>query len=119
MNLNNRVLLIGIVTGMPVMRNYGQNGIVMRFKLKTTDKYYDRGKEYLDVQYHNIIVWDELANKLVSQIMDGSEISLEGRLKTSRYNDKNGNLKYIIEIIAISILVKNPSLFNSENLRSA
>lgn len=110
MNLNNRVHLIGKVCNMPVLKNAKNNDLLMRFSLKTVDRYKIKDKFIDDFQYHQIVAWNDLAEKMSAVIMTGSEIVVEGRLTHRKYDDSEGNSKFISEIVALSILVKNPPL---------
>ena len=101
----NRVILVGHVGSIEIKSFDGQNGPrkCATFSLATTERYKDRsGNIVNNTEWHNIVSWNhaELCEKYVQK---GSQLYIEGRLRTRSWEDKDGNKKYVTEILADSI----------------
>lgn len=109
----NRATLIGHVGQMEIKSFDGQNGPrkCATFSLATTERYKDRnGNLVNNTEWHNIVSWNhaELCEKYVSK---GSQLYVEGKLRTRTWDDKDGNKRYVTEILAekIDLLGKRES----------
>lgn len=79
----------------------GQSTKVATFTLATTDRYRDRSGELREnTEWHNIVVWRQLADVSEKYIRKGSQVYIEGHIRTRSYNDQQGQKKYITEIVA-------------------
>ena len=104
----NKVMLIGNVGRDPEVRDLdqgaaqaGQSTKVATFTLATTDRYRDRSGELREnTEWHNIVVWRQLADVSEKYIRKGSQVYIEGHIRTRSYNDQQGQKKYITEIVA-------------------
>ena len=104
----NKVMLIGNVGRDPEVRyldqgaaQAGQSTKVATFTLATTDRYRDRSGELREnTEWHNIVVWRQLADVSEKYIRKGSQVYIEGHIRTRSYNDQQGQKKYITEIVA-------------------
>ena len=101
----NRVFLLGRVGQIEVNEFNGQNGPrkCAQFSFATTEKYRDRnGNQIENTEWHNIVSWNhaELCEKYVQK---GSQLYIEGKLRTRSWEDQNGNKKYVTEILAEKI----------------
>ncbi len=77
----------------------GQSTKVATFTLATTDRYRDRSGELREnTEWHNIVVWRQLADVSEKYIRKGSQVYIEGHIRTRSYNDQQGQKKYITEI---------------------
>jgi single-strand DNA-binding protein len=94
----NKVILIGTV-GRDAETSYTQSGkSVSKFSM-ATNRSWKKGDEWVEeTDWHNIVVWG--AEKLAEYITKGSKIGVEGRLQSRSYEDKNGDKKYVTEIVA-------------------
>ena len=107
MNTNNRVLLTGNLGKDPEIKNLENGGKLAKFSLATKDEFVNKaGVKGEDTQWHNITAWDKLAERAASEIKKGSFISIEGRLSTRSYVDKEGQKRYFTEIVASDMQVK-------------
>ncbi len=88
----NKVLLIGNAGRDPEIRHLESGTMNATFSLATTERYRDRstGEMKEQTEWHNIVCWRNLAEQLF----------IEGRIRTRSYNDKDGNTKYMTEILA-------------------
>ena len=106
----NKVMLIGNVGKDPEVRyleNQTQNGAkpkVATLTLATTERYTDRtGESRENTEWHTIVAWRQLADLCEKYIRKGTQIYVEGRLRTRSWDDQNGNKRYTVEIIATTI----------------
>lgn len=104
----NKVMLIGNVGKDPEIRyfeNNSQNGgnapKVASFTLATTERFRDRnGETRENTEWHNIVAWRQLADICEKYVKKGTQVYIEGRLRTRSWDDQNGNKRYTTEIIA-------------------
>ncbi len=117
----NKVLLIGNVGKDPEVRNLESGAKTASFTLATSERYKDRSGETKEMtEWHNIVAWRGLADLAENFIRKGSQIYVEGRIRSRSYTDRDGNTKYITEIQADSIQLlgrksDNPASQNTGN----
>jgi len=97
----NKTLLIGNLGRDPEIRKTQGGTSVASFSLATTEKFSDRsGNRQEKTEWHNIIIWGNLAELAGKYLKKGSLVYLEGKLQTSSWEDKNGGgKKYKTEIV--------------------
>jgi single-strand DNA-binding protein len=102
----NRVMLLGNLGADPELR-YTQGGqAVLNMRLATTESYLDRNKVRQErTDWHNIVLWGKRGEALAKFLTKGSTIFVEGGLRTSSYDDKEGNKRYKTEIHATNIIL--------------
>lgn len=98
----NKVILVGNVGVDPEVRTT-ESGIKMaRLRLATTERYTDRqtneAKEI--TEWHTVILWRNLANVVDQYVRKGSQLYIEGRLRTREWTDKDNIKRYSTEILA-------------------
>ena len=100
----NKVMLIGNVGRDPEVRYLdGQSGNakVATFTLATTERYRDRnGETRENTEWHNIVAWRGNADVAERFIRKGTQLYIEGRIRTRSWDDQTGNKRYTTEIIA-------------------
>ena len=99
----NKVMLIGNVGRDPEVRyldgNSG-NAKVATFTLATTERYRDRnGETRENTEWHNIVAWRGNADVAERFIRQGTQLFIEGRIRTRSWDDQTGNKRYTTEII--------------------
>ena len=107
----NKVFLIGNVGRDPEVRyldqgsaQAGQSTKVATFTLATTERYRDRSGELREnTEWHNLVLWRQLADLAERYIRKGSQIYVEGHIRTRSYNDQQGQKKYMTEIVADNV----------------
>ena len=114
----NKVMLIGNVGKDPEVRylennpqNPGANPKMARFPLATSERYRDRNGELReDTEWHNIIAWRNSADVIERFVRKGTQVYIEGRLRTRKYTDSDGKDRYTTEIVVenIQLLGKRP-----------
>ena len=96
----NRVTLVGHVGKDPDVRHLDNGVSVARFSLATNETYTDKsGERKTTTEWHNIVVWRGLADTVEKYVKSGSLLYVEGKLKTSSYDDKDGVKHYRTDII--------------------
>ena len=100
----NKVILIGNLGKDPDVR-YLDNGVaVANFSLATTENYKNKeGERVSQTEWHNIVLWRGLAEVAEKYLKKGASIYIEGKIKTRRWEDKEGNTRYNTEILADSM----------------
>jgi single-strand DNA-binding protein len=99
----NKVILVGHLGKDPEVRNLESGAKVANFSLATTETFKNKnGERQEQTEWHNISVWSGLAEIAEKYLKKGKLIYLEGRLRTRSYEDKEGNKKYITEILGDS-----------------
>ncbi len=98
----NKVILVGNVGMDPEVRTTESGVKMARIRLATTERYTDRqtneAKEL--TEWHTIILWRGLANVVDSYVKKGSQLYIEGRLRTREWTDKDNVKRYTTEILA-------------------
>ena len=97
----NKAILIGNVGKDPEIR-YLENGTPFcTITLATNETYQNKaGDRVTKTEWHNVVLWRGLAEVASKYVKKGSQIYIEGRIRTRSYDDKDGNKKYITEIVA-------------------
>lgn len=107
----NKVILIGNVGKDPDVRYLENDVRVANFPLATTERGYtmSNGTQVPDrTEWHNIVVWRNLAEIAERYIRKSTKLYVEGKLKTRCYDDKTGIRRYITEIYAENIQILSP-----------
>jgi single-strand DNA-binding protein len=100
----NKVILIGNVGTDPEVRNLEGGNVKAKFRLATTENHRDKdGTRIEHTEWHNIIAWKGLAEIVGKYIKKGSQVYIEGKLRTRQWEDKDGNKKQTTEIVAETI----------------
>ena len=100
----NKAMLIGNVGKDPEVRYLdGSNGQakVATFTLATTERYRDRnGETRENTEWHNIVAWRNTADVVEKFVKKGTQVYIEGRIRTRSWDDQTGNKRYTTEIMA-------------------
>jgi single-strand DNA-binding protein len=97
----NKVILIGNVGKDPEVR-YIENGTpVCTLPVATSESYVNKaGERITTTEWHNVVLWRSLADVAQKFVKKGTQVYVEGRIRTRSYDDKDGNKRYVTEIIA-------------------
>jgi single-strand DNA-binding protein len=107
MNTNNRVQLTGNLGNDPEIKTSEKGWKLAKFSMATREDFVNRaGEKAQDTQWHLVSAWGKVADRIESDLKKGSFVSVEGRLVTRNYTDKNGQKKYITEVVASDVVVK-------------
>jgi single-strand DNA-binding protein len=98
----NKVILIGNLGKDPEVRYMANGGAVCNVTLATTESWKDKqsGEQKDKTEWHNIVFYRRLAEIAGEYLRKGSQIYVEGKLQTRKWQDKSGNDRYTTEIIA-------------------
>jgi len=97
----NKVILIGNLGKDPEVRSLESGVKVASFSLATTESYKNKeGQKVEQTEWHNIVMWRGLAEVAEKYLKKGSQIFLEGKIRSRSWDDKEGNKRYTTEIIA-------------------
>ena len=104
--MKNKVQLIGHVGQEPEIKTFGEGKKVANITLATNDYYINaKGEKVEDTQWHKVKAWGKVADIIEKYVVKGKEIAIEGKLIYSDYQDKDGNKRYITEVVANDILL--------------
>lgn len=97
----NKVLLIGRAGKDPEVRHM-ENGIcVATLVLATSERYKDKNGQYKEqTEWHNVVFWRHLAERAEQQVGKGTQLFVEGRLRTRSWEDAAGARHYTTEVVA-------------------
>ncbi len=102
----NKVILVGNVGKDPVIRYFDKGVAKATFPLATSETYTNQqGETITSTEWHNIVLWRALAEVAEKSVKKGSQLYIVGKIKTRSYVDKDGNNKYITEILADAMMV--------------
>lgn len=96
----NKVILIGRLGKDPVIRQMPNGGAVANFSIATSEKWKDKqtGEQKEATEWHNIVFYKRLAEICGEYLRKGSNVYIEGSLKTRKWQDKDGQDRYTTEI---------------------
>jgi len=99
--IRNQVQLLGHLGKDVELSNYDSGKTKASFSLATNDYYKNnKGEKVEDTQWHNIIAWGKSAELVGKLLSKGSKVLVKGKLVSRSYEDKNGDKRYITEIVA-------------------
>jgi single-strand DNA-binding protein len=97
----NKAILVGNLGKDPELRYTPSGTAVCTFSLATTDRFKNKQGEQQDrTEWHNIVAWAGLAEICGKYLTKGKQVYIEGRIQSRSYDDRDGNKRYITEIIA-------------------
>ena len=100
----NKVILIGNLGRDPEVRHLESGASVANFPIATTESYKDKnGNRQDQTEWHNIVLWRGLAEIAEKYLKKGSQIYIEGKLRSRSWEDKEGNTRYITEVVGDSM----------------
>ena len=104
--LKNKVQLIGHLGNNLDLKTLDSGKSVGHVSLATSEVYKNqKGERVEETTWHNLVLWDKTAENLAKFTDKGSEIAVEGKLTNRSYTDKNGDKKYITEIVVNDFLL--------------
>ena len=104
--MKNRVQLIGRVGQDPEVKNLEGGKKVATLTIATNDVYYkDNGDKVEQTEWHRVTAWGKTAEIIEKYVTKGKEIAIEGKLTYRTYEDKNGEKRYVTDIVANEVLL--------------
>ena len=102
----NRVMLLGNVGMDPELRQTPNGSAVLKLRLATSESYLDRNKQRQErTDWHSVVMWGKRAEALAKFLSKGSRLFVEGSIRTSSYDDREGNKRYRTEIVATNVIL--------------
>jgi|AntRauTorckE5430_2_1112549.scaffolds.fasta_scaffold00760_4 single-strand DNA-binding protein len=117
----NRVTLVGRLGQDPEIR-YLDNGVAVgRFSLATSERYKDSEGNWQErpTEWHNIVVWRNLAERTEKELKKGMAIYVEGQINYRTFDDKDGNQRKVTDILARSFRAFVDTRSENNNFPSA
>jgi|SRR5690606_24508330 len=104
--LKNKVQLIGNAGNDPEIKILEAGKKLARLIIATNETYYnDKGEKKTDTQWHTVTAWGKTAEIIEKYVKKGKEVAIEGKLTHRSYNDRNGDIRYITEVIVSDVLL--------------
>lgn len=106
----NKVILLGNAGKDPDIRHLEGGVTVASFPLATTESFRDKnsGEKKEQTEWHNIVMWRNLAESVEkSELKKGDRVYLEGKIRTRQWQDKDGNKRFTVEIVADTFTIIN------------
>jgi single-strand DNA-binding protein len=97
----NKVILVGNLGRDPEVRFTAGGKAVARFSVATSEVWNDaEGTRQERTEWHNVVVWGKQGETCGQYLQKGRQVYVEGSIRTRQYDDKDGNKRYITEVIA-------------------
>ena len=104
--MRNKVQLIGHVGQEPEIKTFDGGKKVANLTIATNEVYYrENGDKVENTEWHKVTAWGKTADIIEKYVTKGKEIAIEGKLTHRSYDDKDGNKRYITEIVATELLL--------------
>jgi len=105
-SLKNKVQLVGHVGQDPEIKTFEGEKKLANLTLATNEVYKnDKGEKVEETQWHRLVAWGKTAETIEKYVTKGKEIAIEGKLNHRTYDDKNGEKKYITEVVIGELLL--------------
>lgn len=103
--LKNSVRLVGNLGMDPEVKSFDNNRKLAKIAIATNETYKnDKGEKVTDTQWHNLVLWGAQAQLAEDILRKGDEIAIEGKLASRSYVDKDGNKRYVTEVVVNEFL---------------
>ena len=97
----NKAILVGNLGRDPELRYTASGTAVCTFSIATSERYKNRdGQQQEKTEWHNIVAWRQLAEICGKYLHKGKQVYIEGKIQNRSYDDRDGNKRYISEIVA-------------------
>nr|WP_298990430.1 single-stranded DNA-binding protein [uncultured Polaribacter sp.] len=104
--LRNKVQLIGNLGNAPEIITLESGKKLAKFSLATNENYKNaKGEKVTDTQWHNIVAWNKTADIIEKYLEKGKEVAIEGKLTSRSYETKEGDKRYVTEIVCNELLM--------------
>lgn len=104
--MKNSVQLIGHVGQEPEIKNLETGKKLANISIATNEVYYrENGDKVEKTEWHRVTAWGKTAEIIEKYVTKGKEVAVEGKLTHRSYDDKDGNKRYITEVVVNEILL--------------
>lgn len=100
----NKMMVIGNVGRVPEMRYMPSGRPVTSFSVGATREWEDQEGQHAEVEWFNVVAWDELAEVCKKRLDEEHRVYVEGRLQTRSWEDKEGKKRFRTEVVAKEII---------------
>lgn len=110
-NVINRVFLTGHLGKDPELVTTANGNKMVRFSIATNEGYTNKvGEKVSETNWHNLVAWGALAERIASSMNKGMEVTIEGSLKTRSWDDKEGKRRFStdVQLIDCQRVVREP-----------
>ncbi len=120
----NKVILVGNIGADPESRYMPNGDAVANLRLATTESWKDKasGEKREITEWHRVVCYRKLAEIVIQYVKKGSQLYMEGRIRTRKWQDKEGQERYTTEIEMTEMQLlggRRDSGANSENASSS
>jgi single-strand DNA-binding protein len=104
--LRNKVQLIGHLGNDPEIKTFEGGKKLANFSIATNESYKnEKGEKVEETQWHRLVAWGKTADIIEKFVTKGKEIAVEGKLTHRSYDDKNGEKRYVTEVVVTEVLL--------------
>jgi len=104
--IKNKVQLIGNLGNDPEIINLESGKRLAKFTIATNETYKNnKGEKVTDTQWHNVVAWGKTAEIIKKYLTKGKEVAVEGKLTSRSYETKEGEKRYITEVVCNELLM--------------
>ncbi len=104
--MKNKVQIIGNVGNDPEIKTFDGGKKVANLTIATNDSYKnDKGEKVEQTEWHKVVAWGKTAEIIEKYVTKGIQIAIEGKLTHRSYDDKNGEKRYITEVVVNDVLL--------------
>jgi len=104
--LRNKVQLIGHLGQDPEIINLESGKTLAKFSIATNESYKNaQGEKVENTYWHNLVAWGKTADIIEKYVTKGKEVAIEGKLTNRSYETKEGEKRYVTEVIINELLM--------------
>jgi single-strand DNA-binding protein len=119
----NKVILVGNLGAKPEIKYASNGNAISNLSVATSESWTDKntGQKQERTEWHRVVFFGRTAEVVTQYLTKGSQIYVEGRIRTQKWQDKDGNTRYNTEILAdnMTMLGGKPSQVDSPSSASA
>ena len=113
----NKAMIIGNLGNDPELRHTQNQTPVATFSVASTERWKDSdGNKQEHTEWHRVVVWKGLAEVCNEHLSKGSKVFIEGKLRTRKWTDQDGNIRYSTEIVVRDLEMLGGRQENSESV---
>ena len=102
----NKVMLIGNLGGEPELRHTASNVPVVNFTVATNESWLNKdGNREERTEWHRVVAWRRLAEICGEYLHKGSQVYIEGKIRTRNWEDQSGQKRFITEVVADEMVI--------------
>lgn len=102
----NKAILIGRLGADPELRYTTGGRAILKFRLATNESWKDQnGQKQERTDWHNVVIWGKRAEALNGMLEKGRRVGIDGRIRSGKYEAKDGTTKYRVDIEAQNLVL--------------